>query len=67
MKGRVETFRVDHHYPGSENRSLTVVLYGEIGTPEFAHFHTILKDQALEGKIDYVVRHYVRVSTISLF
>lgn len=58
----METFRVDHHYPGSENRSLTVVLYGELGTPEFADFHNILKEQAVEGHIDYVVRHFVRVS-----
>lgn len=55
-----ETFRVDHHYPGSENRSLTVILYGEVGTSEFAHLHKVLKNQALEGKIGYVLRHYVK-------
>lgn len=57
-----ETFRVDHLYPGSENRSVVVILYGEIGTPEFSQFHKVLKNQAVEGKIGYVLRHYVKVS-----
>lgn len=39
-----------------------MILYGELGTPEFAEFHNLLKHEALEGNIDYVVRHYVRVS-----
>lgn len=55
-----QTFRVDHHYPGSENRSVVVILYGEIGTPEFSQFHKVLKNQAVEGKIDYVLRHFVK-------
>lgn len=60
-ENRVETYRVDHHYPGSENRSLAVVLYGELGSPEFAQFHTVLKQHAVDGRIDYIVRHYVKV------
>ncbi|KAE8746395.1 hypothetical protein FOCC_FOCC006890 [Frankliniella occidentalis] len=55
-----ESFRVDHHYPGSENRSLVAVLYGEIGTYEFAQFHKVLKTQASEGKLGYILRHYVK-------
>lgn len=61
---RLETFRLDHHYPGSENRSIVAVLYGELGTKEFSQFHIKLKSLANEGKIDYVVRHYVEVSTV---
>ena len=57
----VETFGVDHHYPGSQNNSLTVVLYGEIGSLEFAEFHQLLKTYAMKGDIDYVLRHYVKV------
>ncbi|XP_069668834.1 UDP-glucose:glycoprotein glucosyltransferase isoform X2 [Periplaneta americana] len=57
---RVETFGLDHHYPGSQNNSITVVLYGELGTPEFAEFHHILKTYAVKGDIDYVLRHYVK-------
>lgn len=61
--GRVETFGLDHHYPGSQNNSRTVVLYGELGTREFAEFHQVLKTYAVKGDIDYVLRHYVKVST----
>lgn len=61
--GHAETFGVDHHYPGSQNNSLTVVLYGELGTREFAEFHQVLKTYAVKGAIDYVLRHYVKVST----
>jgi UDP-glucose:glycoprotein glucosyltransferase len=61
--GRVETFGLDHHYPGSQNNSLTVVLYGELGTQDFAEFHQVLKAYAVKGDIDYVLRHYVKVST----
>lgn len=55
-----ETFRVDHFYPGSENRSVTVILYGELGTNEFSKFHKALKIAATEGKIGYVLRHFVK-------
>ncbi|KAK9738964.1 Thioredoxin-like domain [Popillia japonica] len=55
----IEVFNVDTHYPGSENRSLVVVLYGELGTAEFCAFHELLKKEAQEGVIDYVLRHYV--------
>lgn len=60
----MELYHVDTHYPGSENRTLAVVLYGELGTSEFSLFHHILKQYAQEGAIDYVVRHYVKVSYI---
>ncbi|XP_019756037.2 UDP-glucose:glycoprotein glucosyltransferase [Dendroctonus ponderosae] len=53
-----ELFNVDTHYPGSENRSLVAVLYGELGTQCFSHFHALLKTQAVKGGIDYVIRHY---------
>ncbi|KAI4464405.1 udp-glucose glycoprotein:glucosyltransferase [Holotrichia oblita] len=56
----IEVFNVDTHYPGSENRSLVVVLYGELGTAEFCAFHELLKNEAQEGVIDYVLRHYVK-------
>lgn len=61
--GHVELYEVDTHFPGSENRSLAVVLYGELGTSEFSLFHQILKQHAQEGAIDYIVRHYVKVSS----
>nr|CAH7747311.1 unnamed protein product [Callosobruchus chinensis] len=57
---RIDLYHVDNHYPGSANRSLAVVLYGELGTEEFAKFHTLLRTKAIEGKIDYVIRHYIQ-------
>lgn len=57
---RLETFRLDHHYPGSENKTVVAILYGELGTSEFTEFHNLLKSLAVNGKIDYVLRHYVK-------
>ncbi|XP_067014377.2 UDP-glucose:glycoprotein glucosyltransferase isoform X2 [Anabrus simplex] len=57
---RAEIFSIDHHYPGSQNNSVVVVLYGELGTSEFAGFHEVLKRRALAGDVDYVLRHYVK-------
>lgn len=57
-----EMFNIDHHYPGSQNNSVGVVLYGELGTHEFRKFHTALKEFASSGQVDYVLRHYVKVS-----
>lgn len=56
-----EVFNIDHHYPESENRSVVAILYGEIGAPDFLHFHNTLKQYAVDGKIDYVLRHHVQV------
>lgn len=57
---RMDLFNVDVHFPGSENKTLAVVLYGELGTADFARFHSVLRDFAQVGRIDYVVRHYVK-------
>lgn len=62
--GKIDLYRVDTHYPDSANRSLAVVLYGELGTKSFAQFHKQLKQYAEDGMIDYVIRHYVRVSSV---
>lgn len=59
---KIDTYKVDHHYPGSENRSHVVVLYGELGTSEFSEMHHILRNYAQKGAVDYVLRHYVKVS-----
>ncbi|XP_017781204.1 PREDICTED: UDP-glucose:glycoprotein glucosyltransferase [Nicrophorus vespilloides] len=56
----IQLFQVDTHYPGSENRSVAVVLYAELGTKDFANFHQVLKQEAQAGNIDYVVRHLVK-------
>lgn len=37
-----------------------MALYGELGTDEFARFHRELKQHALTGKVDYIIRYYVK-------
>lgn len=55
-----EIYSFDHVYPGTENNSLIVVLYGELGTAAFQAFHVVLKNEATTNGIRYVARHYVR-------
>ncbi|KAL0281658.1 UNVERIFIED_CONTAM: hypothetical protein PYX00_002578 [Menopon gallinae] len=57
---RIETYRIDHHYPASENKSKIAVLYGELGTVEFSRMHHVLREYAKQGELDYVLRHYVK-------
>uniref|UniRef100_A0A8D8LP14 UDP-glucose:glycoprotein glucosyltransferase n=1 Tax=Cacopsylla melanoneura TaxID=428564 RepID=A0A8D8LP14_9HEMI len=57
---QLDTFRLDHQFPGCRNDSLTVVLYGELGTPEFKQYHDKLKEYAVKKEINYIVRHFVK-------
>lgn len=58
----------DHIYPGSENNTITTILYSDIGSKEFKTFHEYLVKQADSGAIKYITRHFVRVSwNISFF
>ncbi|XP_064638451.1 UDP-glucose:glycoprotein glucosyltransferase 1-like isoform X2 [Lineus longissimus] len=53
-------FKSDHHYPGVVNEDSVVILYGALGTTSFTAFHEELKKLASTGKIDYILRHYVK-------
>ncbi|XP_060516530.1 UDP-glucose:glycoprotein glucosyltransferase isoform X2 [Cylas formicarius] len=55
-----ELFRIDNHYPGSANHSLVAILYGELGTKCFSNFHAVLKQNAVIGNVDYVIRYYIK-------
>lgn len=55
-----ETYINDHHYHINSNSSVLAILYGEVGTRNFATFHNVLKRYADDGKIDYVLRHHVQ-------
>lgn len=57
-----EIYSFDHVFPGSENNTVTAILYSDIGSKDFVALHNSLKQQAEKGKIKYVVRHYLRVS-----
>ncbi len=55
---------LDHHYPGSNDSPIVVILYAEIGTAAFSQWHAVLQKKAEQGDLDYVLRHYVHVSLI---
>ncbi|KAM3966578.1 UDP-glucose-glycoprotein glucosyltransferase [Aphomia sociella] len=57
---KLETYLLDHSYPGSDNKSLTAILYGELGMTEFSTKHKILSAYADKGAINYVVRWNVK-------
>lgn len=59
----VELFSFDHIYPGSQNNSLTVVLYGQIGTKTLKNYHNKLKDLADTKVVKYVIRNYVKTQS----
>uniref|UniRef100_A0A3P8V2S6 UDP-glucose ceramide glucosyltransferase-like 1 n=1 Tax=Cynoglossus semilaevis TaxID=244447 RepID=A0A3P8V2S6_CYNSE len=53
-------FKNDHTYPGVNKTHVPVViLYAEIGTKKFVSFHKVLSEKAQEGKLLYVLRHFV--------
>lgn len=60
-----EVYSFDHIYPGSENNTLTTVLYGELGSKDYAELHTYLAKKAEKGRVKFISRHYIRVSIAS--
>ncbi|XP_076603616.1 UDP-glucose:glycoprotein glucosyltransferase 2 [Chaetodon auriga] len=53
-------YKNDHIYPGVNKTDVPVViLYAEIGTKKFTTFHKVLSEKADEGKLIYVLRHFV--------
>ncbi|CAH1245599.1 UGGT1 [Branchiostoma lanceolatum] len=70
VKGMVDTasgrqrphlYKVDHQYPGSSPDVPVAILYAELGTQAFKDFHSVLRDMADKGDINYVLRHYIKV------
>lgn len=56
----LETYLLDHTYPSSNNKSLTAILYGELGMTDFTTKHKIIAGYAERGLINYVVRWNVK-------
>ncbi|XP_046852680.1 UDP-glucose:glycoprotein glucosyltransferase 1-like isoform X2 [Xenia sp. Carnegie-2017] len=54
------TYKFDHIYPSSNVNEVTVILYGELGTTMFEVLHEKLRQLAINGKIRYLLRHYVQ-------
>ncbi|XP_043469354.1 UDP-glucose:glycoprotein glucosyltransferase [Leptopilina heterotoma] len=56
----IDTYSIDHFYSGKQNTNKCIVLYGQLGTENFAKFHKALKSIADKQKINYVIRHYAK-------
>ncbi|XP_074465883.1 UDP-glucose:glycoprotein glucosyltransferase 1 isoform X1 [Sebastes fasciatus] len=52
-------FKGDHKYPGSNPDAPVVILYAEVGKPDFQRLHQIISSKVHEGLATYVLRHYV--------
>lgn len=59
----LELFSFDHIYPGSQNNSVTAILYGQIGTKSLKKYHEKLKILADQKLIKYVIRNYVKTQS----
>ncbi|XP_049887526.1 UDP-glucose:glycoprotein glucosyltransferase [Pectinophora gossypiella] len=57
---KLDTYLLDHSYPTSDNKSLTAILYGELGMLDFTTKHKILSGYADKGVINYVIRWNVK-------
>uniref|UniRef100_A0A8C9WBJ4 UDP-glucose ceramide glucosyltransferase-like 1 n=1 Tax=Scleropages formosus TaxID=113540 RepID=A0A8C9WBJ4_SCLFO len=54
-------YKSDHKYPGANSTDVPVaILYAEIGTKKFNTLHKVLSEKADEGKLTYVLRHFVK-------
>lgn len=53
-------YQFDHVYPGASGDKPVVILYAELGTPQFVEFHRTLKEKAEQKEIQYVLRHFIQ-------
>ena len=59
---RTQPYQFDHVFPGVVQDDVPlVILYAEIGSKNFATFHDLLADLAMQQKVKYILRHYVLV------
>lgn len=56
-----DVYSFDHIYPGSENNTITAVLYSQLASKDFKQFHEYLAREAENGSIKYICRHFIRV------
>lgn len=55
----LELYEFDQIFPGSQNNTVTSVLYGQLGAETFNRYHRKLKSLAEKGVVRYVIRTYV--------
>lgn len=58
----IDTYDVDHRYLDISESDKVIILYGQIGTSTFIDFHEKLKNIAETKRINYILRHYVKVT-----
>ncbi|KAM4625190.1 UDP-glucose:glycoprotein glucosyltransferase 1 [Polymixia lowei] len=52
-------FKGDHKFLGSNPEAPVVILYAEIGKPEFQRLHQVIVSKVGQGLVTYVLRHYL--------
>lgn len=57
-------YKFDHQFSSVGNDAPLVILYGELGTPEFSSFHSALLEMTTENQVQYVFRHYYKVEIV---
>ncbi|XP_031847873.1 UDP-glucose-glycoprotein glucosyltransferase [Nomia melanderi] len=55
-----DTYSVDHRYRTSQQSDKVVILYSQVGAPNFSVFHEKLKDLAESKGFTYILRHYLK-------
>nr|XP_012149315.1 PREDICTED: UDP-glucose:glycoprotein glucosyltransferase isoform X2 [Megachile rotundata] len=55
-----DTYSIDHRYHTSQQSEKVIILYGQVGTPQFSSFHNALKHLAETKGISYILRHYLK-------
>lgn len=63
----IDTYDVDHRYLSTSESNKVMILYGQVGTPTFYDFHEKLKSIAETKGINYILRHYVKVTKIETY
>lgn len=57
-------YKFDHVYPGTRNKNVVAVLYGELGKPGFTELHEKLKSLSKQKEVTYLLRHFVKVKKL---
>uniref|UniRef100_A0A672IRW4 UDP-glucose ceramide glucosyltransferase-like 1 n=1 Tax=Salarias fasciatus TaxID=181472 RepID=A0A672IRW4_SALFA len=56
-------FKGDHKYSQSSPDAPVVIVYAQVGTPDFQTLHQTVSSKAREGLVTYVLRHYLASSS----
>eukprot|EP00730_Choanoeca_flexa_P004165 TRINITY_DN11618_c0_g3_i3.p1 TRINITY_DN11618_c0_g3~~TRINITY_DN11618_c0_g3_i3.p1 ORF type:complete len:303 (+),score=76.49 TRINITY_DN11618_c0_g3_i3:344-1252(+) len=51
---------VDHFYPNPTTAGPSAVVFASIGSPTFARWHKAIAQYHVDGKLQYIIRHYIK-------